>query len=255
HLGAHLGYGGTVEGDILACPFHSWRFDGEGVLVEVPYAKTQPDVLGRRCLKSWPVVETNRSIYVWYHPRNQQPAFDVTHMPELMEAGEEWTALITRQWTVHCHIQEAHENILDAAHFRYVHGVDPDLQADFTGHQSYISMAAKKPDGNGAATITEHNGPGQTWSRYTGFPEFIMLNPVTPIDDEIAEFHVGVAFKRVIADKMPQVIDMVLEKIWEQIDSDIPIFEHKIYRTSPLYCDGDGPIEPFRQWYAQFYAA
>src|SRR5471032_2315518 len=28
HLGAHLAYGGRVDGDLLTCPFHGWKFDG-----------------------------------------------------------------------------------------------------------------------------------------------------------------------------------------------------------------------------------
>ena len=30
HLGAHLGHGGTVKGESIACPFHGWQFNGEG---------------------------------------------------------------------------------------------------------------------------------------------------------------------------------------------------------------------------------
>lgn len=30
HLGAHLGIGGGVVGETLACPFHGWRFDAQG---------------------------------------------------------------------------------------------------------------------------------------------------------------------------------------------------------------------------------
>jgi phenylpropionate dioxygenase-like ring-hydroxylating dioxygenase large terminal subunit len=30
HMGAHLGYGGCVDGDGLRCPFHNWRFDASG---------------------------------------------------------------------------------------------------------------------------------------------------------------------------------------------------------------------------------
>src|SRR5690348_7814461 len=36
HLGAHLGHGGVVEGDSLRCPFHGWRFGGEGACVAIP---------------------------------------------------------------------------------------------------------------------------------------------------------------------------------------------------------------------------
>ena len=30
HLGAHLGYGGQVHGEVLQCPFHGWQWDAEG---------------------------------------------------------------------------------------------------------------------------------------------------------------------------------------------------------------------------------
>ena len=36
HLGAHLGHGGQVCGSDIVCPFHGWRFDADGALVEVP---------------------------------------------------------------------------------------------------------------------------------------------------------------------------------------------------------------------------
>ena len=40
HLGAHLGFGGKVEGDCIKCPFHEWKFQGEdGKVAEVPYAQ------------------------------------------------------------------------------------------------------------------------------------------------------------------------------------------------------------------------
>ena len=42
HLGAHFGHGGQVVGETLRCPFHAWRYDGEGVCVEIPYAKKIP---------------------------------------------------------------------------------------------------------------------------------------------------------------------------------------------------------------------
>src|SRR5687767_14969896 len=37
HLGAHIGYGGFVEAGCVVCPFHHWRFDGDGQNVEIPY--------------------------------------------------------------------------------------------------------------------------------------------------------------------------------------------------------------------------
>ena len=30
HLGTHLGHGGTVQGNNIVCPYHSWEFDADG---------------------------------------------------------------------------------------------------------------------------------------------------------------------------------------------------------------------------------
>ena len=51
HLGAHLGFGGTVEGESLRCPFHGWRFDMQGPCIEVPYARRVP---AQAALRGWP---------------------------------------------------------------------------------------------------------------------------------------------------------------------------------------------------------
>src|SRR5690606_29314858 len=34
---------------------------------------------------------------------------------------------------------------------------------------------------------------------------------------------------------------------------DVAIWEHKLYRPDPVFCDGDGPIAKLRRWYGQFY--
>ena len=65
HLGAHLGHGGTVVGNTLRCPFHGWRFGGDGACVEVPYATRIPATAR---LKLWPTIERNGFVLVWYDP-------------------------------------------------------------------------------------------------------------------------------------------------------------------------------------------
>ena len=37
HMGAHVGYGGVVDGDCIRCPFHAWAFATDGHCVDVPY--------------------------------------------------------------------------------------------------------------------------------------------------------------------------------------------------------------------------
>ena len=55
HLGAHLGHGGIVVGENIACPFHGWEFDGTGKCTEVPYhKKTFPK---KAAIPNWEIVE------------------------------------------------------------------------------------------------------------------------------------------------------------------------------------------------------
>ena len=42
HLGAHLGVGGRVTGEHLACPFHGWSFDVTGACVALPGGAAVP---------------------------------------------------------------------------------------------------------------------------------------------------------------------------------------------------------------------
>ncbi len=253
HLGAHIGYGGRIDGETIICPFHSWHFDGDGVCIEVPYATKTPELVGKRCLKSWPVVEANRSIYAWFHPRNTSPLFDVILLPEFTDENEDWTDFVTRQWLVKCHIQESHENIIDVTHFKCVHLLEPSFDISYNGHQSRVVMESAADGLSSVSTVTtEYNGPGQTWARYSGFPRFIVLNPVTPIDDETVVFNIAVSFNRGMKG-LEMIQEQVLAEMSKQVERDIPIFQNKIYRPHPPFTDADGPIVEFRQWYRQFY--
>src|SRR5687768_16773481 len=74
HLGAHLGYGGKVQGESLVCPFHAWRYDTAGQCVEVPYATKIPP---RAQVACWPIVEKNGVIMAWYDADKAPPAWEI----------------------------------------------------------------------------------------------------------------------------------------------------------------------------------
>ncbi|HUO48504.1 MAG TPA: Rieske (2Fe-2S) protein, partial [Acidimicrobiales bacterium] len=64
HLGAHLGYGGRVCDDGIVCPFHGWRFDGTGRLVEVPRLEGRPPPISAA---TWETCERNGRVFIWHH--------------------------------------------------------------------------------------------------------------------------------------------------------------------------------------------
>ncbi len=66
HLGAHLGVGGTVRGDVVQCPFHGWCYDGEtGACTEVPYVRGLVPSQAR--IRAFPTLERNGMLWAWFH--------------------------------------------------------------------------------------------------------------------------------------------------------------------------------------------
>jgi phenylpropionate dioxygenase-like ring-hydroxylating dioxygenase large terminal subunit len=101
HLGAHLGYGGAVEGNSLRCPFHAWRFGPDGACVEVPYARKVPP---RARVHAWTSVERSGAILVWHHAGGAQPSWQVPEVPEW--GSDEWSPPTRTRYRVRTHAQE-----------------------------------------------------------------------------------------------------------------------------------------------------
>ena len=119
HMGAHLGHNGVVVGETVKCPFHAWQFDGAGVCTEIPYAKKIPPK-GERT-RAWHVEEKSGLILVWHNIDGNPPSWEVPDIPEL--SSEDWSEPVTRQWRIRSHNQEMGENVVDIAHFKYLHGM------------------------------------------------------------------------------------------------------------------------------------
>jgi len=267
HLGAHLGYGGTVKGETIACPFHGWQFNGEGFVEEIPYAKKiPPRADGKQCIKSYSVVEMNQAIWCWYHPEDIEPLFEVHKVDELY--SDEWTEFTHRDWVVNAAIQETAENAADKAHFAYVHRSQdvPIGEIEHHGHQRHAHLTAQSPamleDGTLDETgelwcdfyiNTSNNGPGQTWQLFTGIFDTLMLGLVTPINDD--HIHLRFAFKQKKGqNELQQIMAQgLIDELSSQVEEDIPIWNNKSYNANPILCDGDGPINQFRKWFNQFY--
>ena len=87
HMGAHLGHGGTVEGELLRCPFHGFCFDREGACASTAYG-TKPPPAAR--LGTWRVQEKHGFVLAWYHPRGAAPTWEVPDVDTDGSAGYVW---------------------------------------------------------------------------------------------------------------------------------------------------------------------
>jgi len=259
HLGAHMGYGGKVEGNNILCPFHSWSYNGEGVVEDIPYAKRIPPQVKRPCDKQWHVTEANRWIWFWYHPAGEPPMWEVTHVPEATDA--EWTDYDIFEWDVWGSLQNMAENGVDSAHFKYIHGAAdvPDYEFDWgsgnheRGARLFVNLGT--PRGMVKGEIAYRNvGPGQSYTRFTGICETLLIACITPIDKDhvVSRF----CFTQPKAQKdgpMAGAARAIVKDICKQFDQDKVVWDRQRYLEKPLICDGDGPIGKFRSWYKQFY--
>jgi 3-ketosteroid 9alpha-monooxygenase subunit A len=272
HLGAHLGYGihdnegggGCVQGNTIICPFHGWRFDMDGKVVEIPYANNiPPKARDVELLKKWPTRECNQIIMVWYHPEGVAPLWEPEIIPEFDDENSGWTRITdrnTKAMNLKSVMQEVAENSVDFAHFVYVHQVKsaPVAEVEYDGVKGHRVVTAKMetPRGIVDGRIESQNyGPGTGWVRFSGIAETLLMANMTPVEDELIEVNYSYVQPKVDG-KEPKpggVQDAIIADLWKQFNEDAIIWEHKIARDNPLLCDGDGPIARFRRYYSQFY--
>ncbi len=255
HLGAHLGYGGRIEGDTIRCPFHAYRFDGNGECVEVPYANKVPPTAR---LQAMPLREKNGLIVLHHHSDGTPPQWEI---PEVEEYGsEEWTPYEKRYWKIRTRNQEMAENSVDSAHFKYVHGTltQPLTTAQIDGHILHVRSEMKLGTPRGAVDgVIESTSYGFGFSlvRFHGIVETLVVTSVTPVDLEYVEARFAFSVKKLgSAAATSGVGAALIADIEKQMREDIPIWENKVFQPQPALCDGDGPIGLFRRWTRQFYS-
>ncbi len=256
HLGAHLGYGGKVSGESISCPFHAWRFDSEGgELVEVPYANKMPPK--KPCINTWPVCEVNGIVFVWFDAEGRPPSWEIPEVPEMTNG--EWTQPIKKTFVIKAHPQEMAENLVDPAHFKYIHGneIVPTAEAEIEGHilKAKLGLIFRTPRGDveGAVNVRSYGfGFGRTL--FTGIVDTLVVITGTVIEDYQQEICIRFFVKRMGDEGAEQMVAKAFtEEVTKQFLEDRPIWENKTYWPKPTLCDSDGPIATFRKWAKQFY--
>jgi 3-ketosteroid 9alpha-monooxygenase subunit A len=262
HLGAHLGYGGTVSDGAITCPFHGWQWAADGTCLSVPYGNR---VAPRIRLQSLSIVEQD-GVVLLFRGAEVPPSW---HMPRF--DNRRWTAPLIMRRTLRSHPQEILENSADLAHFRFVHQthmVEPTTQVRAEGHVFELSVQSA-PDaveptvrldddvlieggifchgpGMAGATLGARGMPIHALQRlYTtpiGNAEVRLLGLVNiAIDDECDE---------ATAESLVAAVGSAVIDNW---DRDIAIWQHKRHLRQPALNVSERVIWTFRRWYAQYY--
>jgi nitrite reductase/ring-hydroxylating ferredoxin subunit len=242
HLGAHLAVGGRVEDGCIRCPFHGWKFDGtSGRCVEIPYGEVTR-IPTRAHARSYPTLERNHMIWVWYHAKGGDPFYEVPEVPEFHDEG--WSPIVVRDFEIRVSAQDMAENNVDFSHFRYVHGTEAIPEDEFVTDGTY-----KRAVGGGGSFIREGYGLGLGVLRVLDYVTF--LSSTTPIDTD--NVHVRWVFTAPAANG-PGAATEAADSFCAGVSQDIPIWENKVYRDPPVITKTEKLILEHRRWSQQFYS-
>jgi 3-ketosteroid 9alpha-monooxygenase subunit A len=270
HMGGDLTQG-TVKGDNVACPFHDWRWSGEGRCVEIPYAKRVPL---RARTRAWTTLEKNGQLFVWNDPQGNPPPPEL-EPPAIEGYGtDEWSDWVWKTIVIEgSNCREIIDNMADMAHFYYIHFAFPTFFKNiFDGHVAtqYLDSRGRPDVGNGSSYSGEDNtlrseasyyGPSYMinylWNDFHGTTvESVLINCHYPIDANSFVLQYAVMVK-----KLPGVDSDLANKIAGKFsrsfsvgfEQDVEIWKNKSRIDNPLLCEEDGPVYQLRRWYEQFY--
>ncbi len=277
HLGAHLGFGGTVEGESLRCPFHGFRFGVDGACVATGYGSKPPKV----ATTTWSLIERHGVVFAHYDPQQLPPTFDI---PELDMGG--FSPLMTRLFRMRGHPQDTTENSVDLGHLGVVHGYQrvrtiEDLAVDGAHLRAKyaffrpVGLLGERLGGIHAEFVVQVHGLGYS------FVEVLLpaLGVVTrnfvfasAVGDMQLELRIAMALRHLEA--TPELhpalraisrlglASRLLESFFARrsfaafsadVQQDFTIWQHKEYVPRPALAIGDGPVITYRRWAEQFY--
>jgi 3-ketosteroid 9alpha-monooxygenase subunit A len=268
HMGGDLTQG-EVKGNEIACPFHDWRWGGDGRCKRVPYSKRVPK-LARTT--TWLTLEQDGMLFVWNDPEGKPPPPDVT-IPRIDGATSDgWTDWHWYTTVVNSNCREIIDNVVDMAHFFYVHGSMPThFKNIFEGHiaTQYMNSGPRPdipdPEGQprvlGTTSVASYFGPSFMIDDLTYHFEHedqktVLLNCHYPIDANSFVLQYGIIVKK--SDHLPEaaaVQTAIALGDWVKMgfEQDVAIWKTKARIDNPLLCEEDGPVYQLRRWYQQFY--
>jgi phenylpropionate dioxygenase-like ring-hydroxylating dioxygenase large terminal subunit len=252
-MGAHLGEGGCVKGEAIRCPFHYWRFDRDGNVVDIPYAKRIPP---KAKLHSWPLEEVNGIIMTHHHADGKPPTYKIPELPQLSEEG--WSDPVVQRWVLRSRWIDMNENCVDLGHFTAVHGTltVPGSSVTRDGHifGTDSRFQQKSPSGPVEGSLaTRDYGPGFQTVELGGIIDTLMVNTATPIDDSFTDVVFAYRVKSEGDPRKEKLGASMITDLIQQFENDLPIWETKVYLERPQLCDGDGPLNDYRKWASQFF--
>jgi phenylpropionate dioxygenase-like ring-hydroxylating dioxygenase large terminal subunit len=117
HRGGSLGGGKLVEG-LVQCPYHGWRFDGEGRCRLIPSLGLEAQIPARARVDSYPTMEKYGVVFAFLGDLPEEERPPLLEIPEWGKEG--WRSTLQYfEWDLH--YKRSIENGMDTAHNEFVH--------------------------------------------------------------------------------------------------------------------------------------
>jgi phenylpropionate dioxygenase-like ring-hydroxylating dioxygenase large terminal subunit len=190
HRGGSLGTG-KLKGDCIECPYHGWRYNGDGQCTHIPTLRGGASIPKRARVDSYPVIERYGLVFAFLGdlPEEQRPP-----ILELKEWDKEGWSVTSLVYDWHANYERVIENGLDATHTEFVHP-SAGLQGGFDPSEILDERLVKTEWGSAMQTDTEkvliehgHLGASHQWTFLTfrtgGFDgSFMFYSFIRPIDE------------------------------------------------------------------------
>ncbi len=269
HMGGDLTQG-SVKGDEIACPFHDWRWGGDGRCKQIPYARRVP--LRARTMRYESVVRNGQLLI--RHDAEGGAADHEILPPELegigTDAYTDWTWNVIDVPNAHC--REIVDNVVDMAHFFYIHFAFPtNFRNVFEGHMATQFMESTgRPDMAGEGYGDEdlvlkseatYYGPSHMINWLTTVynslvTDVVLINCHVPTSQNSFKLQYGLCVRKPegLDEKTAQYIGRKYSEMFgDGFMQDVNIWLNKAPVQNPLLCEEDGPVYQLRRWYEQFY--
>lgn len=269
HMGAHLGYGGKVIDDCIACPYHGWQYRVDGSNALIPY---EDHTIAKR-IRQWPIIEQHEIVFMWHDPAGGPPRDGwLPHLfnfeGHVADANDFYPCYSNQAYVYspneRIHPQLIVENSADCMHFRYSHGAPEDpvlINFDASGPVWRSEMGFRSPKTKEVAMrlFTRVPGVGLSFAVFDhqGFGRRLVLSN-TPIDNETSDLRVSYFFPK--ESKSPAVMPQAIREAAKQtrmfFEQDALIWRHQKFVQRPIFAKQDvKAYTALRKWSDQFYEA
>ncbi|MBM4196779.1 MAG: aromatic ring-hydroxylating dioxygenase subunit alpha [Gammaproteobacteria bacterium] len=203
HRGGSLSRG-VLRDDCVVCPYHGWRYDGDGHCVRIPALGDDAKIPARAKVDSYPVEERYGLVFAFL---GDLPAAERPPLYDIPEFGKEgWRASEPEIIEIKAYYERSVENGLDPAHNEFVHPsqgspkTNPDVLRErlaFTDwdwggkfwipfteqHNWQTDLASLRSTAAELGAGSGHHGPNTliTWihfSRQNAFHQYLFEAPV-----------------------------------------------------------------------------